>query len=279
MLRSGGRGYQAFAKSLLAQLSIGGFMSIPLIKTFAWAMRKYLGTDPQEEVRKRIPKGPEGNENLYRDMVVYGLPGGVGIDITGSIGIDFPNFKDNPIAGIAGAPYSMFVETPMKAADAISSGAPGRAAEYVAPTALANILTAKRMYSEGKKSVSGKILPFPGEAEPQKITKIQAILKGFGFQSTKISNSNEAYRGLKELEAFAQTKQTKFVNRYANAYPDDLKEMVKITDEVRTWNEKVADAGKPEFVVNLKAVRNRLRPSREPKKFRPMAAERMELYR
>ena len=279
MLRSGGRGYQAFARSLLAQLAIGGFMAIPLIKTFAWAMRKYLGVDPQEEVRKRTPKGPEGNENLYRDMVVYGFPGGAGIDISGSLGIDFPNFKDNPIAGIGGAPYSMFVESPMKAAEAISSGAPGRAAEYMAPTAIANVLTAKRMYSEGKKSVSGKILPFPGEAEPQKITAMQAILKGFGFQPTKISNSNEAYRGLKELEVFAKAKQTKFVNRYANAYPDDLKEMVKVTEEVRAWNEKVADAGKPEFVVNLKAVRNRLRPSREPKKFRPMAAERMELYR
>ncbi|HSW40870.1 MAG TPA: PLxRFG domain-containing protein, partial [Acidobacteriota bacterium] len=279
MLRSGGRGYQAFAKSLLAQLAVGGFLAIPLIKTFAWAMRKYLGTDPQEEIRKRIPKGPEGNENLYRDMVIYGLPGMVGVDITGSIGIDLPNFKSNPIAGIAGAPYSMFVEAPIKAADAISYGAPGRAAEFMAPTAVANALAAHRMYSEGRKTVAGKIQPIMGEAEPQKITKIQAILKGFGFQPTSVSKATEARQGLKELEAFAKAKQRKFINRFANAYPDDLKEMSKITEEVRDWNEKMVKAGKPEFVVSLKSVRERLRPGREPRKFRGYAAERMELYK
>jgi hypothetical protein len=271
MLRHGGRGMSAFALSMMATALFGGMMSIPFIKPLFDAWRKYTGTDPQKEIRDRLPE-------IAQDVVTYGIPSIFGVNIGGSLEIGNIDQK-NPLKFIIGVPYSE-IETASRVSSAYKSGEPLRAIEEMSPTFLKNPQAAWRLYTKGQYSITGKPINFPGEPEGRKITALEAVGKSLGFQPLSATKARDASEAMDDLQEFVKNKQNKMANQYANAFnKDDQKEMDRLSNELSKWNDKWMAQDKPEFTINLKdALRGRLKTRQAPKKFRMLGEQYKEEY-
>jgi len=286
MLASGDKeGKKAFAYSLLSMIMLGGLSAIPLYNSLAALIREIFGEDLLGNgVRKQLPPG-------MRDLVMYGGPSLVGVNIGGSIGMELPVIDrlnvnksisgqlGEGIGSLLGVPYSMFDEL-TKAVDAIKSGRPDRAAETVAPNFLKNIMSAERLYREGQTTVTGKPVNVPGERFPRKLTEGEAIGKALGFQPVSSTKAFEIYKSLEQLKSYRDEKQAELANRYVAAMrQNDQKEMVAVRNEAREWNRAAVVEGRREMRIDLqKAIQARQKARQPMKQMRGLAREYRESY-
>jgi N12 class adenine-specific DNA methylase len=286
MLASGDKeAKKAFAYSIMAMISLGGLAAIPMYNSLAALIRELFGTDLLGNgVRKQLPPG-------MRDIVMYGAPASVGVNIGGSIGMELPVMDrlnvnkgisgqlGEGIGSLLGVPYSMFEEL-TKAVDSLKAGRPDRAAESVAPVLLRNIMSAVRLSTEGQTTVTGKPINVPGEKFPRKLTEGEAVLKGFGFQPVSSTKAFEMHRSLEELKSYRDEKQNELANRYVAAFrKDDNKEMVAVRNETMAWNRKAVLEDRPEMRINLHdAIQARRKAQQPMKQMRGVARELRESY-
>jgi hypothetical protein len=256
---------------MMATVLFGGMMSIPFARPLFDAWRKTFGTDPQKEIRDRFPE-------WVRDIVTYGVPAAVGVNVGGSLEIGNID-TGNPLKFIIGVPWSEG-ESVGRAAKAYKSGQPMRAIEEMAPSVVKNPMSAWRLFDQGQYSISGKPINLPGEIGPRKITALEAVGKAFGFQPVSSTKARDATDALNDLKEFVETKKTEWANRYVNAYnKNDLEAMGRVRQEVADWNERWMKQGQTEFTIILRdAVRNRLKPYQMPRRFRGISREYAEEY-
>ena len=261
-------------KGMLAVMAIGGLAGLPFYKDIAELIRKKYGKDIESGARELL------SSPFMRDLISYGLPSALGVDISGSLSIRFPDMEREGIGSIIGVPYDALYADPVRALRAIDAGRWDRATEEVAPTAIKNIMVAHRLYKEGQYSISGKPINVPGEHGPRKITQIEAIGKSFGFQPVSSSKAWDQRQIFMDLKAFVDKRKQSFANRFMNARNEgNLAEVVKVKEEVSAWNKKWQDAGKPEYTINLGgAIRSRVKQQMPEKKFRHKAMELKEAY-
>lgn len=273
------RGYRAIMRSLLALLILGGISSLPFFGTISRISRRMLGRDPESAAREMVPESTGANRNLWRDLVVYGAPAALGVDISGSLSIEFHN-PDNPVASLVGVPYSILIDDPAKAIEAYQYGDASRAVEAMAPRFIANAVAAARLYGEGAYTISGQPLTLPGESEARRISLPEAIGKAAGFQPLSSSKAWDINEKIEDLTKFVAAKRAKWASRYANAQRDgNQKEMDAVRNEVEAWNARVISEGRPQLVVRLAdALRERGRPRQPAKPMRGLAQELKGLY-
>jgi hypothetical protein len=273
------RGFQAILRSILALLIIGGISSLPFFGTVSRIARRTFGQDPESAVRSIVPESSGKNKSLWRDLVVYGAPSMLGVDISGSLSIEFHN-PDNPVASLLGAPYSVLFDEPAKAIEAWQYGQPGRALEVLAPRVISGPMTAWRLRTEGAYTVSGRPLALPGESEARKLTLPEAGAKAIGFQPLSSSKAWDIEEKIQDLSKFVAAKRSKWASRYANAMRlGNQKEMDAVRNEVEAWNARVISEGRPQLVVRLAdALRERGRPRQPAKPMRGLAQELKGLY-
>lgn len=280
MYRQGGPGWRAFFQSMLWTLILGGLKRLPFFGVLFALYRQLTGKDPETELRKRIADAPGDNKNLYRDIVTHGVPAGAGIDIGGSLDIGTIDIS-NPLKAIVGVPYSTFYDEPKQAIRALEMGENLRALEAVAPTVIKNPMAARRLATEGHYSVSGQPINLPGETGPRKLSTLEAVAKGFGFQPVSSTKANDAQKVMMDLQEFVQSKKQKFASRYVNAYNEgDIVTMSKVNDEVNAWNEKWEKEGESQFKISIRdAVRTRMGNRKPPKALRGEAREIGEVFK
>ncbi len=273
------RGYRAIMRSLLALLILGGISSLPFFGTISRISRRMLGRDPESAAREMVPESTGANRNLWRDLVVYGAPAALGVDISGSLSIEFHN-PDNPVASLVGVPYSILIDDPAKAIEAYQYGDASRAVEAMAPRFIANAVAAARLYGEGAYTISGQPLTLPGESEARRISLPEAIGKAAGLQPLSSSKAWDINEKIEDLTKFVAAKRAKWASRYANAQRDgNQKEMDAVRNEVEAWNARVISEGRPQLVVRLAdALRERGRPRQPAKPMRGLAQELKGLY-
>lgn len=273
------RGYRAIFRSLLALMILGGISSMPFFGTTSRLSRRLFGRDPDSAVREMVPESTGPNRNLWRDLVVYGAPSALGVDLSGSLSIEFHN-PDNPVASLVGVPYSILIDDPLKAMDAYQYGQPARAAESIVPRFVANVLSAKRQYEEGTYTITGRPLALPGESEARKLTAAEAVAKAAGFQPLSSSKAWDIQEKVEDMTKFVAAKRAKWASRYANAQRDgNQKEMTAVRNEVEAWNARVVSEGRPQLQVNLAgALRERGRPRQPSRPMRGAANELKGLY-
>jgi hypothetical protein len=273
------RGYRAIMRSLLALLILGGISSLPFFGTISRISRRMLGRDPESAAREMVPESTGANRNLWRDLVVYGAPAALGVDISGSLSIEFHN-PDNPVASLVGVPYSILIDDPAKAIEAYQYGDASRAVEAMAPRFIANAVAAARLYGEGAYTISGRPLALPGESEARKLTLPEAGAKAIGFQPLSSSKAWDIEEKIQDLSKFVAAKRSKWASRYANAMRlGNQKEMDAVRNEVEAWNARVISEGRPQLVVRLAdALRERGRPRQPAKPMRGLAQELKGLY-
>lgn len=286
MLGSGDKdAMKAFAASIMGTIALGGLGAIPIYQTLAALIRQLFGEDPLESgLRKKIPAP-------MRDLVMYGAPSALGINIGGSLGMELPvldrarinkDFKDQlgeTLGNILGPPYAL-VSQYMDAIDAMRSGNTARAVESASPAFIKNILSAHRLATEGQTTVSGKPIAVPGEKEARKLTAGEAIAKGLGFQPLSSTKAFEMHRTLSEVKSYRDEKQEEWANKYVQAKrAGDLQTATAIKEEARQWNREAVLKGRPDLKVDLHAaIAARRKPAQPMRQMKGMAKELREAY-
>lgn len=286
MLKHGDReGKKAFAYSIGSTMLLGGLASLPLYKTISSLLRQLFGEDYLgKDVRENLP-------DSMRDLVMYGAPALVGVNIGGSLGMEIP-FLDRyqtdqsvssqvseRVGDFVGIPWAMFDEL-SNSIEAVQRGDIERSVEILSPSFLKNILSAQRLYTEGQTTASGRPINLPGKKEPRKLTASEAIAKSAGFQPISSTKSYDIYRTIEDLKNYKDTKQQEFATEYMKALNrHDLKGMADVRKKVIEWNKKVIKDKHPEYRINLKRSIAARRKARQPaKQMRGVARELMESY-
>jgi predicted ABC-type ATPase len=289
MLKNGGRGVRAAIKSIGATIAIGGISSIPLYKTLLNAIKQLTGDDPEDEALEAL--GVVDND-LLRDIIVYGLPAGLGVNLGGSVGMELPVFDNlkigDSITGqigrgfgeIVGVPWAV-IEDAENALRSFNSGQHSRALEYLVPTSMANPIKAYRLYTEGQSTISGQPINMPGRLGAAKLTQKEAIGKAFGFQPVSSTKAWDLQQDLEDFRAYKLNEQHRLANKLANALRDqDKNARDTVLADWKNWNKKQFATGRPEYIITpdnmVASMRARTKNQLPPTYLRKRAAEMMD---
>lgn len=258
LLNQGWAGKMAVARSLRNIFLLGGLTSIPFFKLFSETLYRLIDKDdddPLTDVRRLFP------ETWMRDLVVYGLPGVGGFDLSGSLSIEVPrNWKD-----IIGIPYAIG-EDSYNAYVSWKAGQSFRALSEMpfTPIAVRNAMRGLELYKHGQYTRSGRAINAPGETKAQRLTGWEAIEKAIiGLQPVKLSKGYAAYQALDKTGKFIDNKKRMFADRYTNALVRNDQNAIESTrKDIEKWNQIAIESGKPYLMINVKpSVEHRLKPS------------------
>ena len=183
LLHGNKEGRKAFAYSILAMMALGGLGTVPLYTMLASLIGQLFGSDILETGARLALRASA------RDIVMYGAPCVVGIHIGGSIGMELPvlgrsqtdQSLSSQISGsmgdLIGIPWAM-LEQFTDAVDVLRRGDLYRAGEAVAPSAVKNVMSGYRLWSEGQTAATGRPINLPGEKGPKRISGMEAVAKG-----------------------------------------------------------------------------------------------------
>jgi hypothetical protein len=258
----------AVARSFRNILIMGGLTSFPFFKLLGDMLMSAIGKEDEDaltKIRENLP------HNWTRDLVTYGLPGIGGIDMSGSLSIEFPRSWID----VFGVPYATY-EDSLNTIESWKSGQKFRALSEspVTPIVVRNLFRGIDLYVYGQTTRSGRAISKPTEVSPQKLTLVQAIRKaGLGLQPTTLSSGYAAYQASRKAQTVINDKKKYFANRYVNAIrKNDNAEMKRIGAEIAQWNKDAIKIGKPYLVIDIrKMIESRLRPAikTQPKMMRP----------
>ena len=290
--QEGWEGRVFVAKSLGATIALGGLTAFPFYATMAALCAAASGDDEDwtSKIRKALPES-----DLMRDVACYGLPALAGVNIGGSLRMETPftegiekgtTFKEamtESLGALFGIPYDMAVNKTSKFFEAGKYGDRYKMIEALAPTFVANAMQAYRLATEGQTTIKGRPINSPGQPGARKLSGAEAMGKVLGFQPTSSAKSYEAYRAGKRQDAVRSDK----VNDLAvlvlksidTGKPDGRIAMMK---ELRAWNKRMQEEGKPHMLIQpkdvLRRVKSRRRENRATPKQRQKGAAQMATW-
>lgn len=290
--QEGWEGRVFVAKSLGATIALGGLTAFPFYATMAALCAAASGDDEDwtSKIRKALPES-----DLMRDVACYGLPALTGVNIGGSLRMETPftegiekgtTFKEamtESLGALFGIPYDMAVNKTSKFFEAGKYGDGYKMIEALAPTFVANAMQAYRLATEGQTTIKGRPINSPGQPGARKLSGAEAMGKVLGFQPTSSAKSYEAYRAGKRQDAVRSDK----VNDLAvlvlksidTGKPDGRIAMMK---ELRAWNKRMQEEGKPHMLIQpkdvLRRVKSRRRENRATPKQRQKGAAQMATW-
>ena len=269
LLHEGKEGRAFVAKSLGTTVALGGLTAFPFYATLAALCAAASGDDEDwtTKVRNALPEN-----NLLRDVVCYGLPSLLGVNIGGSLRMETPftegmkrgeTFKEamtESLGDFLGIPYDLVVNKPSKFLEARRFDADYRAVEALVPTFVANIMQAWRLATEGQTTMRGRPINSPGQPGARKLSTGEAFGKALGFQPTSSAKSYEAYAAEKRRTSVRSDRIDDFTNQALNdleskGRPYMMRELRK---KLQTWNKEMEAEGKPAMKIMPKDVLRRV---------------------
>jgi hypothetical protein len=275
MLHQGVAGKVAAARSLRNVVIMGGLNSMPFIALLTSVLMWALGDEDKDfmtEVRSALP-----NEWM-RDIVVYGLPGVAGWDLSGSLSIEVPrNMKE-----IIGVPYAVYEDTANMFKSARAGNLTRAFSESpVTPIMVRNAMRGISLATEGHRTRGGRDINYPGESGARKLSGAEAAAKILGFQPTSVSKGYAAYQAVRKMTTTIQEKKRAWADRYVNAQrKNDRKGMVAVRKEIAKWNADARKAGEAHRVVDIsRMVKSRLADGKKaPKVMRQEEQRRVNVW-
>lgn len=269
LLYEGKEGRAFVAKSLGATVALGGLTAFPFYATLAALCAAASGDDEDwtAKIRNALPAN-----NLLRDVVCYGLPSLLGVNIGGSLRMETPftegmkrgeTFKEamtESLGDFLGIPYDLAVNKPSKFLEARRFGADYRAVEVLVPTFVANAMQAWRLSTEGQTTLRGRPINSPGQPGARKLSTGEAFGKALGFQPTSSTKSYEAYAAEKRRTSMRSDR----IDDFTNQALDDLESkgrpymMRELQEKLQTWNKEMEAEGKPAMKIMPKDVLRRV---------------------
>ena len=269
LLYEGKEGRAFVGKSLGATVALGGLTAFPFYATLAALCAAASGDDEDwtAKIRNALPAN-----NLLRDVVCYGLPSLLGVNIGGSLRMETPftegmkrgeTFKEamtESLGDLLGIPYDLAVNKPSKFLEARRFGADYRAVEALVPTFVANIMQAWRLTTEGQTTMRGRPINSPGQPGARKLSTGEAFGKALGFQPTSSTKSYEAYAAEKRRTSMRSDR----IDDFTNQALDDLESkgrpymMRELHKKLQAWNKEMEAEGKPAMKIMPKDVLRRV---------------------
>lgn len=178
--------------------------------------------------------GPTGGE-----LVSRGLTRAIGVDTSGRMGMDsllispfdMKSMKPDDIkayvfTSLAGAPASMLLDY-VDGAQALRRGDISLAAEKFVPIKMiADSIQAARLYTEGRKSASGRQTMPP-------ISAAEAALKVVGFTSANTAEQTEQRSAIMGDQQAFKKKRATLKDEWVNAAPEDRMTIFRV---ITMWN-------------------------------------------
>lgn len=251
---------------------------MPFFKALGNAVMWAIGDDDDDAMTAIRAMLPEG---WIRDLVTYGLPGVAGVDISGSLSLDFPREWYE----ILGVPYAAYKDT-LNMVQSWKAGQTTRAiAESpITPMMVRNAMRGLDLYTEGQMTRSGRPINSPDKIGPRKIDSVDLFKKSvLGFQPVEISKGYAQSQALDKAMDKADNKKKYLSDRYVNAIMrNDESEQKAVWIEVEKWNDEISRSGKPHLMIDLKGgIMSRMRQPIQtiPKAMRGNALSTAEAWR
>lgn len=187
-------------------------------------IRNITGYSPKLQLRLWLQRNAKDYGSLGEALdgfVWHGIPGalkplGVGVSLTGAVQFRLPIISNilagddvtKSATGAVGGLAQKFI----MAAQQASRGDMGRAAEYAAPTAVANVMSGIRQRTEGVRTSHGQPVLYKGA--PLKMDPIEGTLRMFGMQPVRTSDISESRQNERWLESEWGSRRTEALDEF-----------------------------------------------------------------
>jgi len=272
------QGAMGLASMVAAGLVLGGLIGSPLLAIgyiLKKAWQKVFGSDIEEDSKAYLQEtfGLSKKQSEFAVRLSWrGLPAAaLGIDFSNRVAPNLPftnlppgelRWQDLIGAGLGAA--SIPLQKGFMVATALQQGAPGRALEYAAPTALQNLLAAKRLGGEGATTLSGRPI-FTAEGKPLILTPQETGKKALGFQPIRLAENYRKEQHAREMERIRKRVAQDFAGSLARAIRDqDDEAFDKTIDAWVDYNNQMLKAGRLADVISPQSIHqsviNRFKP-------------------
>jgi GGDEF domain-containing protein len=196
MLSSLGNGeFQVVARSLTALVLFGGLAALPFGDDLDKWYRRLFGERPLRMLDKWLRETAGEYTDFgdqIADFVLHGAPALAGVNFSRAIGVNIPWFspEDESLAERVTGVWGGLAQKVVYAADAAGKADFWRAAEYLSPEALANILRAYRHYADGATTLSGRPV-FGDDGKQVRYTAKEGVIRAFGFMPLEPSKQSQ----------------------------------------------------------------------------------------
>ena len=253
--------YMAMSGGIVGGL--GAAIPISLMKTIS-SLFDY--DDPEEWILNNISK----NDGV-QDVLKYGLAGLVGLNLKGSLQVDF-NVDDN-LVDLLGAPASM-IQDIYHGTTNLTKGYWREGLEKIAPSSIGNISKAFREHKEGVTTRSGSPVFFGNKQI--KGDEVDTLIRLLSFSPVKIAKKKDKlFSEYKIKSKFGKHKKEiyKRLKLYYNTPKNerDKRDLANITSDMHSLNKEIKNKGYTRFVslFTKKSIKSALRS------FKPRLSERM----
>jgi hypothetical protein len=260
---SGNRNDQkAVLRLLFAMFLLGGLPAgVPGSDELDEMIKNIFGYSPKLALKGWLRKQAKNYGSvgeLLESFVWRGVPGMAGISLTGATQIRLPILTNilggDDITKSVTGPVGGLVQKGLNAGSALQKGDYLRAAEFAAPTALANPLSGMRQATTGVKTQHGKPVLYKGQ--PLKMTKGEAALRTIGLQPARTADISELRGARFDLQGEWNERRQLALDRYRT------NRQLKIIQE---FNKGLRDSQAQGLVnpITVDSLRQQTKPSKK----------------
>ncbi len=196
MLTSLGKGeFEVVARSLTALVLFGGLAAVPFGDDLDKWYRRIFGERPLRVLDKWLRETAGQYTDFgdqIADFVLHGVPALGGVNFSRAIAVNLPwlSPEDESLAERVTGVWGGLTQRVRYGVSAAGRGDVLRAAEYLSPEALANILRGYRHYAEGTTTLSGRPV-FGEDGKQARYTAGEGVIRVFGFMPLRPSKQSE----------------------------------------------------------------------------------------
>lgn len=230
MAGKGTKGHIGILKSIAALLAFGGLGAIPFYDDIEKQLQKMTGKNFRSEVAKTVGD--------WKYLANYGLPGLIGVDLSGSMGIEMPR----SIGEIVGVPIELY-NAPRKAWQDWRRGDLQRVAEDLSPAFMRYPLQAYRLASEGLTTRSGKPI-LDEKGKPIKLSIKEAAIKGLSFKPVRESEASRQYEARETIDDMLTSQKKELLDSYHRMrirHGKDSKEVATVKQDIKKYNQQLKE--------------------------------------
>lgn len=249
LTRHGVMGRVGFAQSILALLFFGGAGGWPFKDEFNKLYLRLTGRDMFDDLRDLAGK--------YSRWAMFGVPGGFGVDITGSLGTDMPKNAWE----LAGA-FGSLAKDAMTMAEDLGDRDYQRAAEDspFTPSVVKGPMVAYRMSTRGQETRSGSKI-IDDDMNEVKFSRLEAAQKSLGFQPVRMSENFAGKESRDIVKRMWLARKDRLTRRFKKAMSSG-ENIDPLIDEMIEFNAKAPVLVSPFTGESLRSSLRPVGPSR-----------------
>ena len=243
-------------RSLAYLMLLGGLSSLPFLDDWLDMLERFTGVSIRRQIQKEL-KSVGGD--VLAEVGTFGLPALVGVDLSGSLRIKFPDVTD-PSRLFQETAFGVYGGLATKGLDATKAFVDGellRAFEFGAPVFVEKPLKGLRLLKEGALTKSGKTI-FTGKGRPLEVSEREALTQALGFRPSRLAFESGKFREFTNVESFFRNRRASLFRKLR--FAKTSKDRREVLGAIREYNQ---DARKQRGAVPLITAESLRRTQKE----------------